>query len=220
MTETEDQPTVAEPKRPLSERAVDRTGGVLASHSRRGFLVRTIGLASAFAAGPVRFLLYPEAARAASPSTCAAGTTCHDSGYSTFCCTINGGSNDCPSGTSVAGWWYATVGPGYCSQGNLRYYIDCYSSSCTCTCANDSCGNRRQCCQGGYTNNCSGPDSGNVYCRIVRCARPCDITWPGGITCLCNTVNIDQNTCCHSSGASACTFAAPTCAACGGSQNG
>ena len=216
--EPEDLDSIEVVPKSTSEAVVERAGRALSTHSRRGFLVRGIGVASAFAIAPIRFLLYPQAAGAATPGSCPSGTLCHDSGYTTFCCTLTGGSNNCPSGTAVAGWWYANVGSGYCSQSNLRYYVDCYSSSCSCTCANNSCGNRHQCCNGGYTNNCSGPNSGNVYCRIVRCARPCDILWPGGITCLCNTVNVDQNTCCHKSGAAACTFNAPTCAACGGHQ--
>jgi len=183
--------------------------------NRRSFLVRAVTFTAVFAAAPIKFILYPEAARAhAGPMGCTSGL-CHDSGYTTFCCTLSGGTNNCPSGTQVAGWWYANVGPGYCSQGNLRYYVDCYKSSCSCTCANGSCGNRRQCCNTGYTANCSGPNSGKVFCRIVRCVNPCNIAWPGGITCSCSG-DPDQNTCCHSSGAANCNFAAPSCSACGG----
>lgn len=201
-----------------SQRAVERLARAFESGAtRKRFLARAVATAGVFAAGPIRFLLYPAAARAATPGSCPAGTMCHDSAYTTFCCTLSGGSNDCPSGTAVGGWWYANVGSGYCSNGTLRYYVDCLSSNCSCTCANNSCGNRHQCCNGGYTSNCNGPNSGNVYCRVVRCVNPCNITWPGGITCSCSGSS-DQNTCCHSSGSPNCNFAAPTCAACGGHQ--
>jgi hypothetical protein len=201
-----------------SQAAVERVTKVIESRttSRRSFLVRAVGLSAAIAAAPIKFLLYPSNAFAVTPTSCGSGTTCHDSDYHTFCCTLSGGSNNCPSGTNLGGWWYANVGSGYCSQGPIRYYLDCLSTTCSCTCANNLCSNRKECCHGGYSSNCNqGRFSGNVFCRIVRCVNPCNISWPNGWTCSCSGGPL-QATCCHKSGAANCTFDAPTCAACGG----
>jgi hypothetical protein len=179
--------------------------------SRRSFLVRVAAVGSAFAAGPVRFLLYPASAAAANcpqPNGCTSGN-CTD-GYSAFCCGITG-SNNCPSGTSPGGWWYACLPTSYCSTGH-RYYLDCVGncpSDCSqCHCRDNNCGNRRVCCNNGYTN-CGGSSTARLRCRIVRCVNPCNL-FAG---CSCAGINVDQNTCAHD--ATSCGITAPAPGTCG-----
>jgi hypothetical protein len=186
----------------LSKRATDEAAYVLAGDgsTRRNFLIRIALFGTALAAAPVRFLLEPGNAFAVNcpqPQGCGSGA-CTD-GFSAFCCTIDGHSNNCPGGTSPGGWWHACVPTNYCSSGT-RYYIDCVGNCGTtcanCHCANWSCGNRRVCCNHGYTN-CGGSGSAYLRCRIVRCVNPCNLF--GG--CSCTSAEKDARTCSHGSGA-------------------
>ena len=156
----------------LSQRASEVVANALAGpgSNRRRFLLRVAAAGSAFAVAPVRYLTQPESAYAVNcpaPGGCTSGA-CTD-GYSTFCCTLTG-SNNCPTGTRPGGWWYACIQTTYCSSGR-RYYLDCIGNCPTncsaCTCANGSCGNRRRCCNHGYTN-CGG--SARRACAVGSCA--------------------------------------------------
>jgi hypothetical protein len=178
----------------IPERASEAVGNALAGEgsTRRSFLIRMTVFGSALAVAPIRYLLRPGVAWAANcpqPGGCTSGA-CTD-GYSTFCCTLTG-SNNCPSGTHPGGWWYACIGSSYCAN-NRRYYIDCMGNCPTdcsqCHCANGSCGNRRVCCNNGYTQ-CGGSSTARLRCRIVRCVNPCTI-WS---SCSCSG-GTDQRTC-------------------------
>jgi|SRR5579862_104462 len=188
--------------------------------SRRSFLAKTIVATSAFAAGPLRYLIYATPAWANAPGDCPPDSMCGvDSVFTEFCCTLYGGSNNCPTNTHLGGWWYANVGSGYCNNTTYRYYLDCLNLNCTCHCARGKCSNRHVCCNTGYTN-CSpgGSKGGNVYCRIVRCVEPDKIHWGHGITCKPGGA-LDQRTCCHhANGPNNCNFKSPTCAQCNGNQ--
>ena len=177
-----------------------------AGTTRRTFLVRVAAFGSALTVAPLRYLLHPQSAYAVNcpqPDGCTSGS-CTD-GYSSFCCTLTG-SNNCPSGTSPGGWWYACIPTNYCSSGR-RYYLDCIGncpSDCSgCTCYNNSCGNRRVCCNHGYTN-CGGSASARLRCRIVRCVNPCNLF--AGCSCSGGS---DQATCRH--GSSSCLAAPSSC---------
>ena len=96
--------------------------------SRRSFLVRAAGFGSALFVNPLRYLLRPGSAYA---SLCGPDASC-SSGWTAFCCTVNGGQNTCPPGSMPAGWWKAD-NSSFCNSGP-RYYIDCNSSCGTCGC--------------------------------------------------------------------------------------
>jgi hypothetical protein len=193
----------------LPQRASEVVASVLAgpSSNRRKFLLRVAAVGSAFAAAPVRYLLEPDTAygvNCPAPGGCSSGG-CTD-GYSTFCCTLTG-NNSCPSGTRPGGWWYACIQTRYCSSGR-RYYLDCIGNcprNCSgCRCANGSCGNRRVCCNHGYTN-CGGAAAARLRCRIVRCVNPCNLF----ASCSCSGGR-DQATCRHDAGC----FNAPNSCSC------
>jgi hypothetical protein len=154
------------------QRATEAAAGALAGAgtNRRDFLVRVAAFGAAFATRPVHSLLRPESAYAACPDPGCA------SGFSAFCCTLTG-SNSCPSGTSVGGWWYACVTSATCLK-QVRYYLDCVGDcpgNCSgCHCRNDP-PTRRVCCNTGYTNCGKG---GILRCRIVRCNTRPDLLWP------------------------------------------
>jgi hypothetical protein len=180
----------------LPQRASEAVANALAGagSTRRSFLVRVAVVGSALAVAPLRYLLRPESAYAVNcpaPGGCTSGA-CTD-GYSTFCCTLTG-SNQCPTNTHPGGWWYACIPTSYCSSGR-RYYLDCIGNCPTdcsaCRCANGSCGNRRVCCNHGYTN-CGGSSTARLRCRIVRCVNPCNLF----ASCSCSGSR-DQNTCRH-----------------------
>ncbi len=191
----------------IPERTVKKATSFVTAASggtRRGFLLRATAVGAAIAAAPVRFLLEPADALAApcpQPGGCGSGL-CTD-GYSAFCCTLTG-SNNCPPGTSPGGWWYACVPTNYCSSGT-RYYLDCIGdcpSDCSgCQCVNNSCGNRRVCCNHGYTN-CGGSSSAYLRCRIVRCVNPANLGWG------CSSVGVKSAVTCSHGGA--CTNAPGT----------
>src|SRR5690606_23806243 len=112
-------------------------------HGRRSFLGRVTLAASALTVDPLRFLMEPVSAWDA---VCGGGNTCGE-GWSVFCCTINNGSNSCPSGSFVAGWWKSDASA-FCG-GGPRYILDCNQIAgvgCNCYCPTHSCDNRRTCC--------------------------------------------------------------------------
>lgn len=176
------------PRRPASARLVDGMASVLATRTtRRGFLQRTAVVGSALTVAPGQFVLRPGSAYAA---VCGPDASCA-SGYTAFCCTINGGANTCPPGNFVGGWWKAD-GSGFCC-GKPRYYVDCHEpctrctsgcasgsfcrgcTSCTCRCSGSAgCDQRKTCCnhfrygQCRQDIACSGP----VTCRVVSCTPP------------------------------------------------
>jgi len=181
----------------ISQRTSEGVSQALAGDgsSRRTFLIRVATVGSAMAVAPLRFLIEPSSALAVNcpaPGGCTSGL-CYTSGYSAFCCTLTG-SNNCPTNTQPGGWWYACVPTSYCSSGT-RYYLDCVGNCPTdcsgCKCANNSCGNRRVCCNHGYTN-CGGPSTARLRCRIVRCVNPSTL-WS-----YCSSVGSkDKFTCSH-----------------------
>lgn len=146
----------------MTQRMVDKASGVLEKRtSRRGFLIRLTIAGSAITVGPLRYLLRPGTAYASvtchCPNfswassqvtcTCTGGSSCTYSacegnggeccdGYTTFCCSINNGSNSCPSGSFVGGWWQCDQSP-YCLDPHgfetVRYYIDC-NALCNSNC--------------------------------------------------------------------------------------
>ena len=150
-------------------------------------------VSTAIAVGPVRYLLKPGTAYATvcscpagnyggkqNCSYCSGGCTTSDcaggccDGYTTFCCTINNGSNSCPPNSFIGGWWQCDSSSFCGSPGSStgpRYYLDCNS-----TCSGTGCA-------------CSGPEQSlscngaNAWCanqagsyQCVSCSCHC----PGG----------------------------------------
>lgn len=158
----------------LAERLVDRlSGGVFAraTSSRRGFLGASVLAGTAFAVDPWGYLTRPADAYS---TVCGPGAECND-GWSAFCCTINHGSNTCPPGSFVGGWWKADNSRFCC--GSARYYIDCNArcgSDWKCHCAHGSCDKRRVACNQFRYGQCNQQIScyGPVVCRVVSCAPP------------------------------------------------
>lgn len=162
-----------------------RAAGFLSRRvDRRGVLRRGAMAGTALAVAPTDFLLRPMTAYAA---VCGSGALCND-GYTEFCCSTHG-SNRCPPGTMLGGWWKVD-GHEFCG-GGPRYYMDCNagcggcgcggngicSGSCSgtgCGCAHGDCNNRKSGCTGfryGQCNQnvrCLGP----IVCRVVTCTQP------------------------------------------------
>jgi hypothetical protein len=166
---------------PVSERLVSTSAMFLEEHiSRRSALVRIAVAGSAFCIAPVRYLLYPGSALAViAPSSCSSGE-CTD-GYTAFCCEINKGLNECPSGTFPGGWWMCTDyrGRQLCAGQGVRYYVDCNALPGRpfpggCVCANNSCDNRRVNCNIFRYGQCNTHIGGvtAVVCRMVVCQNP------------------------------------------------
>ncbi len=173
---------------------VERLSAVLANKvDRRGFLARSAIVGSALTVAPTEFLLRPTSAYAAActcvGANCACGALCCD-GFTEFCCSIYG-TNACPPGTAVAGWWKAD-GSGMC--GGPRYYMDCNSGcggcgcggsgvcpgSCSgtgCGCANGNCNERRAGCNEFRYGQCNQAIAclGPIVCRLVTCIPPWEI---------------------------------------------
>ncbi len=196
----------------MSTWLVDQATRVLGPRiSRRGFFSRAALLGSAMVVAPIDYILRPQSAYAAICScvgqSCECGSKCCD-GYTEFCCTITG-SNSCPPGTTVAGWWKAD-GSGFCDDGSPqpRYYYDCNAScngcgcgssglcsnSCSsfdCECTNKNCNLRKTSCTSfryGQCNQdveCLGP----IVCRVVTCTPP----WVWDPECTSTTAT-DNNT--------------------------
>ena len=179
----------------MSTRLVEATARVLENRlSRRGFLRRAAIVGSALATAPATYVLRKGTAYAAFTTNCpdcSGAALCCD-GWSEFCCTLHG-TNTCPPGTVVAGWWRAEwpgTGPDHC-QGAPRYYLDCNSASCTCgcnasgtcshacvgctcECADGECTNRKACCARFRYGQCNQqePCLGPIECRVVTCVPP------------------------------------------------
>jgi hypothetical protein len=178
MTATLDAPTRLvhrlaarlDPERPERARRRPDTEG------RRSFLVRAAVVGAALATNPLRFVLRPGTAYA---SVCGDGTGC-GTGWTVFCCTVNGGANTCPPGSFAAGWWKAD-GSAFCG-GAARYYIDCNrlpSEPGACGCVrchdgNGTCDQRRYCCNNFRYGQCHLEIGGvtPVVCRVITCTPP------------------------------------------------
>ena len=114
-------------------------------------------------------------------SQCGCGTTCC-SGFTDFCCSVNGGYNYCPNNTVMGGWWKAG-NSSFC--GGPRYYMDC---NATCQCAT-GCGSGFPFCDTDCdgTNCGCGPDGcdsfmvGCLQFRYGQCNQ--DVTCMGRIVC-------------------------------------
>jgi hypothetical protein len=171
---------------------VDKASTLLANRtSRRGFLARTAVVGSALTVAPLRYILRPGTAYAAvcgcAGQACGCSAACCD-GYTEFCCTITG-SNTCPPGTFVGGWWKADR-TSFCA--GPRYYIDCNgvcSCACggghfcpgcdgmSCGCANGDCNLRHSGCTAFRYGQCHTEVacSGRILCRVVSCTAPWEI---------------------------------------------
>jgi hypothetical protein len=157
------------------------TGFVSARTTRRGFLVRSAMVGSAFAVAGCQYAgkKGPAYARI---TDCPPGTACRD-GYTEFCCVINGGYNQCPPGSFAAGWWRADFSR-WCN--GTRYYIDCNQACCgphrgggfchgcvPCTCGG-TCDNRRIYCNYFRYGQCHQEIAvvGPIACRVSTCTPP------------------------------------------------
>lgn len=143
---------------------------------RRGFLVRAAVVGAALVTNPLKFVLRPGTAYA---NVCGDGVGC-GTGWTVFCCTVNGGANTCPPGSYAAGWWKADSSA-FCG-GAARYYIDCnrlpsQPGSCgciSCHSGNGSCDRRRYCCNVFRYGQCHLEIGGvtPVVCRVITCTPP------------------------------------------------
>ena len=214
---------MTEPRARLGDRALAGvTRRVGRAVTRRSFLVRTAVFGSALAVNPLRYLLRPGSAYA---SLCGPDASC-SSGWTAFCCTVNGGKNTCPPGSVPAGWWKAD-NSSFCHSGP-RYYIDCNSScgacgcdaagmcapgcaTCSCHCASGTCDERFTCCNQfryGQCNQdlgCVGP----IVCRVVTCIAP----WYFDETCTttsatANATALHDAPCLHAFSSSVLAFGA------------
>jgi uncharacterized protein with LGFP repeats len=186
-----------------SIRLVDRVARGLASRfTRRSFLAQTAVVGSALVVDPKGYVLTPGTAYAA---VCGPHSKA-SSGYTVFCCTVNGGKNSCPPGTFTAGWWKAADSSWCC--GGYRYIVDCNakctdcSSGCSgdhicdkkcwnCSCGTGSsrtCDQRRHCCNAFRYGQCNTHVrcSGGVACRVVSCVAP--YKWDN-----CTTTSLSDN---------------------------
>ncbi len=173
---------------------------------RRGFLRGTALVGAAVVATPATYITKPTTAYAA---VCGTHASC-SSGYTVFCCTINGGSNSCPPNSFVAGWWKAD-NASYCG-GAARYYIDCnaYRNNNThrCRCNSDpgTCDNRLVACNQFRYGQCNVQvpysETGPVVCRVVSCVPP----WQEYAGVCTTSSRTDNNTTSHSA---PCLTAAP-----------
>jgi hypothetical protein len=182
----------------LSTSLVERTSTFLSTRlSRRGFINRSAFAGSAVAIGAgLDLALKPGTAYgficSCGESSCGCGTTCC-SGFTDFCCSVNGGFNYCPTDTVIGGWWKADNST-FC--GGPRYYMDC-NATCRCT---TGCGNGFNFCdtECDGTNCGCGPNGCNSYmtgclqfrygqcnqdvqclgrivCRVVACIPPWEV---------------------------------------------
>ncbi|HEX7096990.1 MAG TPA: twin-arginine translocation signal domain-containing protein [Acidimicrobiales bacterium] len=189
----------------LSDRLATIVGRKL---DRRGFLARAALGGTALAVAPIDFTLRPGDAYAAicrcNGVSCNCGARCCD-GYTEFCCSIYG-SNRCPPGSVIAGWWKVD-GSHFCG-GGPRYYMDCNAScgdcgcgsggvcsgACsgtTCGCAFGDCNHWRAGCVQFRYGQCNQqiPCVGPITCRLVSCVPP----WEIEPTCT-TTVAVDEGT--------------------------
>jgi hypothetical protein len=194
---------------------VERASSVLESLlSRRNFITRSAFVGSAVAVGAgLDLALRPGTAYgficACGNAACGCGSTCC-SGFSEFCCSVNGGYNYCPSNTVMGGWWKAD-NSAYCA--GPRYYMDC---NATCQCDN-GCGGSWHFCEPGCDGVGCGCGSnrcdhwavgcfqfrygqcnqdvncmGRIVCRVVACIPP----WEIDPSCT-TAVAVDEGTATH-----------------------
>lgn len=174
---------------PGEERVVKAAMTVLERRtSRRGLLIRFAVGASAMAVAPIRYLVRPESAWAyISCSNCSPSSLCCTATTSCFCCSITGGTNDCPSGSQRCGWWY-------CSANGITY-IDCCSNCSVAFCCGASCGNRQGCRNPREYTNCGCNQSpctcvtqNTIHCRITRrISGAPDCCWGDRVAGNCDT---------------------------------
>jgi len=191
---------------------VERTSSFLGGRlSRRSFINRAAFAGSAVAIGAgVDLALKPGTAYGAICSCgdagCGCGTTCC-SGFTDFCCSVNGGYNYCPTNTVMGGWWKADNST-FC--GGPRYYMDC-NATCQCTtgcrsgfpfCGPECDGTNCGCGPGGCNSFMTGclqfrygqcnqnvACMGRIVCRVVACVPP----WEVDPTCT-TAVAVDNST--------------------------
>lgn len=170
---------------------------------RRSVLARAAVVASAATIAPIRYLTRPVSAEILiGCASCPSGSLCC-SGYTAFCCQLQGGDNfGCPSYAFVGGWWQCNYGGGgLCGTTNTRYYLDCnrrHNHTCPggCHCAQNQCGLRKTCCvtfRYGQCNTHIGGPVTQIACRLVTCVPPCQIDC---LNCNCSSAR-DQVTCQH-----------------------
>jgi hypothetical protein len=189
---------------------VERSSTFLAARlSRRSFINRAAIAGSAVAVGAgTDLVLRPQTAYglicSCGNGNCDCGSTCC-SGFSEFCCSVNGGYNYCPTGTIMGGWWKAD-NSSYC--GGPRYYMDC-NALCACDsgcgagfpfcdtgCDGVECGCGPAGCDS-YATSCfqfrygqcnqQVPCMGRIVCRVVACVPP----WT--IDSTCTTTNAQDD---------------------------
>jgi hypothetical protein len=186
----------------MTSRAFDRVVALFdRPMTRRSLLARAAVAGSALAVAPIRYVTRPLSAMAVIRcADCSPGDACCD-GWTAFCCTINGGQNECPSDTFMGGWWKCTSysGSQLCDPENVRYYIDCNrtpTSTCEggCHCAKDQCKYRSTCCNVFRYGQCNTEITGTteVVCRMVTCVSPASLF----VNCN-STFFQDNNTCSH-----------------------
>jgi hypothetical protein len=216
-------PVRAAPRVRLGDRAVAvLTKRIGRAVSRRSFLVRTAIFGSALLVNPLRYLLRPGSAYA---SLCGPDASC-SSGWTAFCCTVNGGQNTCPPGSVPAGWWKAD-NSSFCHSGP-RYYIDCNALcgscgcdgrgicargcvTCNCHCASGTCDERFTCCNEFRYGQCHQDLAcvGPIVCRVVTCVAP----WDFDATCTttsatANVTALHDAPCLHDFSSSVLAFGA------------
>lgn len=195
---------------------VDRAARFLSRRlNRRSFVTRSALAGSALAVAPKNYILRPGTAHAAicscSGSSCDCNSLCCD-GYTDFCCALNG-TNACPPGTLLGGWWKVD-NSSFCTTGGAtgpRYYMDCNytcgdcgcgsNGICSRACAGADCGchlgcdHRKLGCTGFRYGQCNQDIAclGPILCRVVTCTPP----WAIDSTCG-TTVRTDNNTRFHS----------------------
>jgi hypothetical protein len=186
--------------------------------SRRSFINRSAVVGSAVAAGAgLDLVLKPGTAYgfvcSCGNSSCGCGTTCC-SGFSEFCCSINGGYNYCPTGSILGGWWKADNST-YCN--GPRYYMDCHAA---CQCDTGCGGGWGFCDTGCDGTNCGcGPNGcnsfatgcfqfrygqcnqqiacvGRILCRVVACIPPWQVDPSCSTTLATDNSTAEQNEAC------------------------
>ncbi len=206
---------------------VERSSRFLERHiSRRSFLVRGTFAASALAVVPKRYVLRPGTAYKAfcgetqcGNPNCSCTSRCCE-GFSTFCCTINGGHNFCPEGSVIGGWW-AAADSSFCGNGT-RYYLDCnaschcdtgcggyYSNGGTfcdpgcdglsCSCEGDDCNNWVEGCFQFRYGQCNTDVrcTGRIVCRIVSCVEPWKLDIDCGSSYMWDSGTAEMNAPCN-----------------------
>jgi len=177
---------------------VERVSHLLEARlSRRSFINRAAYVGSAVAIGAgIDLALRPGTAYgyicACGNAQCDCGATCC-SGYTEFCCSVNGGYNYCPSNSVMGGWWRAD-NSSFC--GGPRYYMDCnaicsHDGGCgngwpfcdpqndrtSCACGHAGCASFATGCFQFRYGQCNQDVGcmGRIVCRVVACIPPWEI---------------------------------------------